>query len=262
MNTDVPVVVETLGPVVRLTLNSPEQMNAITGDMLGVLERAVENAANDSGIRVLIITGAGRAFCAGMDLREVRELDGRAETRPDVLDRIGKLVRQLSAFPKPVIAALNGITVAGGLELALCADIILAADTARIGDAHSNYGLVPGAGGAAILPRVIPHHIAMYLLMTGKTLSAAEMKAYGLVCEVHPASELADAALVLAKLLAARSPLGLRRIKEVARASMDKSREDALLHEEATLRVHQKSEDWQEGLSAFSEKRAPLFHGR
>ncbi len=102
----------------------------------------------------------------------------------------------------------------------------------------------------------------MYLLMTGKTLSAAEMKTYGLVCEVHPTSELADAALALAKLLAARSPLGLRRIKEVARASMDQSRAEALLHEEAILRVHQRSEDWQEGLRAFSIKRAPVFHGR
>jgi enoyl-CoA hydratase/carnithine racemase len=196
-----------------------------------------------------------------MDLREVLEIDASGPVRPDLLDRVGNVVKQLSAFPKPLIAALNGITVAGGLEIALCADIVLAADTARIGDAHANYGLVPGAGGAAILPRVIPHHIALYLLLTGRTLSAAEMKTYGLVCEVHPANELADAALALANLIAAKSPLGLQRIKQVARASMDKSREDALLHEEVTLRVHQRSQDWQEGLRAFSEKRAPVFHG-
>lgn len=262
MNTDDPVLVEHIGAVARLTLNAPASMNAITGAMLDALERALDDAANDPEIRVLILTGAGKAFCAGMDLGEIMAMDASGAARPDLLDRVGKLVQQLSALPKPVIASLNGITVAGGLEIALCADIILAADAARIGDAHANYGLVPGAGGAAILPRVIPHHIAMYLLMTGRTLSAAEMKSYGLVCEVHPAAKLADASLALAKLIAAKSPLGLRRIKEVARASMDMSREDALLHEEATLRMHQNSDDWREGLSAFAEKRAPLFHGR
>jgi enoyl-CoA hydratase/carnithine racemase len=103
------------------------------------------------------------------------------------------LYARLRNFPKPVIAALNGITMAGGLELAMCADIVVAAESATIGDAHANFGVYPGAGGAAVLPRLIPLNMAMYLLLTGKSLSAAEMKACGLVCEVHPDAEFAEA---------------------------------------------------------------------
>ncbi len=169
---------------------------------------------------------------------------------------------QLRNFPKPVIAALNGVTMAGGLELAMCADIIVAADSATIGDAHANFGVYPGAGGAAVLPRLIPLNQAMYLLLTGKSLSAAEMQAAGLVAEVHPAEQLADATLKLAKQIARHSPIVLQRIKQVARASADKSRDDALLHEQVMLRQHLRSYDLSEGLRAFSEKRAPQFQGR
>lgn len=253
---------ETVGPVARLTLNRPKAMNSLNLAILAELElRLSEIAANDE-LRVLILTGTGQAFCAGADLKEVLAGASLPAGEADFLDRCTVVFGQLRNFPKPVIAALNGITMAGGLELAMCADMVVAAESATIGDAHANFGVYPGAGGAAVLPRLIPLNMAMYLLMTGKSLSATEMKACGLVCEVHGDGELDDATVALAKQIAKKSPIALRRMKEVARASADKTRDDALQHEQVMLRQHMRSFDIQEGLQAFSEKRAPQFKGR
>jgi len=250
------------GPIARLTLNRPRAMNALNLAILGELERVLpELAANDT-VRVLVLTASGPAFCAGADLKEVLAGADLPPGEPDFLDRAAATFNTLREFPRPVIAALNGVTMAGGLELAMCADIVLAAESAQIGDAHANFGVYPGAGGAAVLPRLVPLNVAMYLLFTGKTLSAAEMKQYGFVNEVHPDGELAAATDTLARLIALKSPAALRRMKAVARHSADKSRADALLHEQVMLREHQRSWDMQEGLRAFAEKRAPEFRGR
>jgi enoyl-CoA hydratase/carnithine racemase len=253
---------ETIGEVARLTLNRPRAMNALNLAMLEQLKQRLDEIAGNDELQVLILVGAGSAFCAGADLQEVLAGSTLPAGEADFLDRSTVVFDQLRNFPKPVIAALNGITMAGGLELAMCADIVVAAERATIADAHANFGVYPGAGGAAVLPRLIPLNIAMYLLMTGKSLSAAEMKTYGLVCEVHADAELESAALELARHIAKKSPIALRRMKEVARASADKSRDDALRHEQVMLRQHLRSYDLQEGLRAFSEKRAPQFKGR
>lgn len=256
-----PLLCETLGPVTRLTMNRPQAMNALNLAMLDAFKAELSRLTTDDTCRVLILTGTGAAFCAGADLKQA--LAGQpAPGEPDFLDRAREVLELLAAFPKPLIAALNGTTMAGGLELAMCADILIAAETAQIGDAHANFGVYPGGGGAAVLPRVVPLNTAMYLLFTGKTLSAAEFKALGLVSEVHPSEALADAALELANAIAAKSPIALRRMKEVARASADKTRADALLHEQVMLRAHQRSADLAEGLAAFAEKRLPRFTGR
>lgn len=256
------LLVERIGPVARLTLNRPEAMNALTTEMLMALERAVEEARVDDDVRVLVITGVGKAFCAGADLKAFEAAQVVQPGERDFLELAAQSFGAVASFPKPVIAALNGITMAGGLELAMCVDLIVASETARIGDGHATFGVYPGGGGAAVLPRLIPQKMAMYLLFTGKTLPAAELKALGLVCEVHPADSLQQATLALAEQIAGRSPIGLRRMKEVARSSMDKSRQDALRHEQVMLRQHLRSWDMQEGLRAFSEKRAPVFRGR
>ncbi|WP_322051527.1 enoyl-CoA hydratase/isomerase family protein [Paraburkholderia bannensis] len=253
---------ETMGAVALLTLNRPTAMNAMNSALLAELDRRLTQIAADDDLRVLVVTGAGPAFCAGADLKEVLASQKAEAGEADFLDRADATLARLRNFPKPVIAALNGITMAGGLEIAMCADIVIAAQSAAIGDAHANFGVYPGAGGAAILPRLIPQNVAMYLLLTGKTLSAAEMKAYGLVSEVHPDGELADASMRLASQIATKSPVVLRRMKQVARVSADKSRDDALLHEQVMLRRHLRSFDLQEGLQAFAEKRAPRFQGR
>lgn len=256
------LLLETLGPVARLTLNRPKAMNSLNMALAAELDRSLQALAADDAIRVVVLTGAGPAFCAGADLKEVLVTQNLPAGEPDFLDRGNRMFQRLRNFPKPVIAALNGVTMAGGLEMAMCADIIVAAESATIADAHANFGVYPGAGGAAVLPRLIPLNMAMYMLLTGKSLSAADMRACGLVCEVHPDEGFADAVLKLANGIAKKSPIALRRIKEVARASSDKTRDDALLHEQVALRQHMRTFDFQEGLQAFAEKRAPQFQGR
>lgn len=253
---------ETLGPVARLTLNRPKAMNSLNLAIMAALDKQLIELASDDAIRVVVLTGAGAAFCAGADLKEVLAGRSLAPGEADFLDRANTVFGRLRNFPKPVIAALNGVTMAGGLELAMCADLVVAAESATIADAHANYGVYPGAGGAAVLPRLIPLNMAMYLLLTGKSLSAAEMKVCGLVCEVHPDAVLAEATLKLANHIAKKSPIALRRMKEVARASADKSRDDALLHEQVAMRQHMRTFDFSEGLQSFTEKRAPQFQGR
>lgn len=251
------------GTTAWLTLNRPQAMNSISLSMIEHMEKLLPQIAADDSVRVVVVTGAGSAFCAGADLKEVLASKDLPPGEPDMLDRVcDEVMNPLRDFPKPVIAALNGITMAGGLELAMCCDIVLASEDARIGDAHANFGVYPGAGGAAVLPRLIPHNVAKYLLFTGKTLSAQEMKDYGLVNEVVPASKLEQAATELAELIATKSPIALRRMKEVANASLDKSRDAALEHEQVMMRKHERSFDMAEGLRAFSEKRNPTFKGR
>lgn len=251
------------GATAWLTLNRPKAMNALSLSIVGRMEELLPQIAADDSVRVMVLTGAGSAFCAGADLKEVLAGKDLPPGEPDMLDRMCyNVMKPLRDFPKPVIAALNGITMAGGLELVMCCDIVLASEDARIGDAHANFGVYPGAGGAAVLPRLIPHNVAKYLLFTGKTLSAAEMKGYGLVNEVVPADQLEQATTDLAELIASKSPIALQRMKEVANASLDKSRDAALEHEQVLFRMHERSYDMAEGLRAFSEKRTPKFQGR
>jgi enoyl-CoA hydratase/carnithine racemase len=168
---------------------------------------------------------------------------------------------RLRNLPKPVIGALNGLTMAGGLELALSCDILFAADSVKIGDAHANFGVFPGAGGAAILPKRVGLNNAKYLLFSGQTLPAAQFLASGFISEVVSAEQLNERVAAFAATLTTKSPIALRRMKEVANASLDRAVEDALRHELLTLRQHLRSHDMNEGLQAFREKRKPDFKG-
>jgi enoyl-CoA hydratase/carnithine racemase len=262
---DAALLFEAVGPIAYLTLNRPKAMNSMNTAMLSALDGYLDDIEQCDDLRVVVLTGNGPAFCAGADLKEA--LAGVMGATPpageaDFLDRAGKVLNRLRNLEKPVIAALNGVTMAGGLELAMCADIIVAAESATMGDAHANFGVYPGAGGAAVLPRLIPLNMALYLLFTGKTLSATQMFNCGMVNEVHADDQLAGAVKKLAENIAAKSPIALSRMKAVARTAADKTQADALLHEQVMLRQHLRSADLQEGLRAFSEKRAPQFTGR
>jgi len=250
------------GSTAWFTLNRPDDMNALTQEMLEMFDSFLDQIGNDDDIRCLAITGSGRAFCAGADLKSTTGTEDLAPGTPDFIDRVGEVFAKLRNFPKPVIASLNGFTLAGGLELAMCCDLVVAGESAKIGDAHANFGVYPGAGGAAILPRVVPANVANYLLFTGKMLSASEMKTYGFVNEAVPDDELEDATQALADLIATKSPIALSRMKAVAKDTLGGTADAALQHEQVLFRQHMRSADAAEGLSAFAENRKPNFTGR
>jgi enoyl-CoA hydratase/carnithine racemase len=245
-----------------ITLNRPKEMNAISLKMLDELEAAFDHCLSNDAIRAIVLTGSGPAFCAGADLNGfLASMRATKVGEKDFLDRIGDVFGLLRRIPKPVIAALNGATLAGGLELAMCCDIIFAAESAKIGDAHANFGVFPGAGGTAILPKKIGINRAKYLLFTGTFLSAAELERYGLVNRVIPDNMLMEEVENFIKILVLKSPLVLRRMKEVANASLDQNQDASLRHEMLELRQHLRSYDLEEGLNAFEEKRNPEFKG-
>jgi enoyl-CoA hydratase/carnithine racemase len=227
--------------------------------MLDELEAVLVAAADDDAVRALVITGAGRAFCAGADLA----LDpGDPDALPDVdLTRSNAVFDVLERQPQPVVAAVNGIAAAGGLELLLCCDIVLTAG-APIGDMHANAGLLPGAGGSYRLPRRVGLNPALWLLMSGDTAPAEDFRRWGLVHQVVPADELLPAAEEVAKRLTRNSPLGLRRMKELVRDGLDQDRRAGLGHALTVAQAHQRSADYAEGVRAFAARRAPRFTGR
>ena len=245
-----------------ITLNRPAALNSLSVAMMRELADVLPKAATDESLRALVITGNGRAFCAGADLKEVATLnDALGPGEPDFLDRVGAVFGALRSFPKPVIAAINGITMAGGLELVMACDLVFAAESAKIGDAHSNFGVFPGAGGAAILPRRVGITRAKYLLFTGDALPARELMAMGLVNQVTPDDGLVAAVDAMVEKLSTKSPAVLRRMKEVANRSLDQSQQASLTDEMLNLRDHGRSYDMAEGLTAFREKRKPQFKG-
>lgn len=249
---------EVKGQVGWITLTRPKAMNALNRDMLEAMIARLHVWEDDAGVRVIALTATGPAFCAGADLKA----SGTPQPgEPDLLDTIVAFFDLLRVYPKPVIAAVNGLALAGGLETVLCCDFVIAAQSARFGDAHSNFGVFPGGGGAAVLPRKIPENIAKYMLFTGDSLPAQDMKQYGLVSEVVADAELLDRVQAIGDKLADKSPLVLRRMKKVANEAGDKSRADALRQELLELRNHQRSYDMAEGVRAFAEKRKPDFKG-
>ncbi|MET3576143.1 enoyl-CoA hydratase/isomerase family protein [Bhargavaea ullalensis] len=257
-----PILYEKRNQSAWIYLNRPEEMNAISKELLRALEEAVIRAEHDEDVRVVIVSGKGKAFCAGADLKELLEdIETQDSLEPGLLDLVGSVFGKLEKLSKPLIAALNGITVAGGLEIAMTADIVIASQKARIGDGHANFGVIPGGGGAVKLPRKIGINRAKYLLFTGDFLSADDMKDFGLVQEVVPPENLEAAVQDTADKISAKSPLVLRKMKELVADGMEQPLEIALKQELLSLREHTKSHDLTEGLSAFAEKRRPAFRG-
>ncbi len=263
MTAEDPILVEERESALWITLNRPAAMNAMTSAMLRRLEALADQADGRDDIRCVVLTGAGRAFCAGADLKAAREEIGGGE---DALMRfVGQATRTLNrieAMRKPVIAAVNGMAFAGGLELILCCDLVLAAQSARLGDAHANYGLFPGGGSSVRLPRKIGPTRAKHMLFTGEPVSAAALMAAGLVNEVVPDSALPAATSRLVATLAAKSPLVLRRMKAAVNDGLDQAQATALRLEQLTWEAHGFSHDLREGLAAFAERRQPRFTGR
>jgi len=253
---------EKQGPIGLIKLNRPAAMNAISETMLEEFADLFPKLERDEEIRVVILTGEGKAFCAGADLKMLLDdIKGGAKPAPNFWTRARDGFGAPSNFTKPMIVAINGITCAGGLELAMAGDIVLAAESAQIADAHANYGVFPGAGGAVTLSRKIPWNAANYLLFSGEFASAAQMKEWGLVLDVVADDQLMDAAMKLAEKISQKSPIGLQRMKQMVKDGADMPLASALRAEMNVLNMHTRSYDLMEGLTAFGEKRKPEFKG-
>lgn len=258
-----PVLVERRGAAAWLRINRPEAMNSLNVDVVEGLQKGLDGAETDDEVRCVVLTGTGRAFCAGADLKLVRNsVEGSGDGQRQFLELVGALLNRIESFPKPVIAAVNGLALAGGLETVLCCDLVVAARSARLGDAHANYGLLPGGGASVRLPRKIGPTRAKYLMFTGDFVPAAELVEAGLVNQVVPDGELDAAVTALVDKLAARSPLGLRRMKQLVNDALEQPVGTGLRLELLASALHQHSHDMTEGLRAFQEKRPPVFTGR
>ncbi len=248
---------ERRGRAVLLTLDRPADMNALNTGLITELGEQVEAAAQDRGIGAIAITGEGRAFCAGADLKEALEKTRDAEVFRAWLGGWRRVFRAIETVDKPVIAAVQGMALAGGLELVLACDVVVASTEARFGDAHINYGLVPGGGGSKRLPDAIGRRAARWLMYTGKMIDARRAYELGLVQEVLPAEGFASAVLDLAAEIGQRSPVALAFMKRHTASPLVS--DDALDYEiEGAVGVVTGT-DAREGLSAFVEKRAPAF---
>lgn len=259
------IIVERRDDALWVILNRPLALNSLTPLLVREFGEALDLAESDPAIRSLVVTGAGRAFCAGVDLIEVREGNDGQQLIVGIdalLHSIGTVFNRLERIQLPTIAAVNGIALAGGLELLLCCDLVIAVDTARFGDAHANYGLLPGGGGSVRLPRRIGTVRAKYLMMTGELAAAADMHDAGLLNKVVSTGELETTVAALAASLAEKSALGLAHMKRLVAHAEDLPLDEALKNELDAMATYSLSHDLREGLAAFGEKRKPQFIGQ
>lgn len=243
-----------------ITVNRPDKLNALDLATIGAMETALADMAANPEVRVIIFTGAGKAFIAGGDIADLNSRQGLAHYT-EFAGPIHDLFRHIETCDKPTIGAVNGWALGGGCELMLALDIRIVSDAARIGVPEIKLGLFPGAGGTQRLIRQIPLCRAKELMFTGDHISAEEAVAFGLANRVVPAEELMPACKALADKIAAKSPLALKILKRTLAAGADMSLPSALAHEQAMISLNMDSKDAHEGCSAFLEKRDANFDG-
>jgi enoyl-CoA hydratase/carnithine racemase len=247
------------GPMALITINRADKHNAISLETLDELRHAAARAAGDDAVRVITITGAGdRAFASGSDLAEVLHRDFRKALEPIVQG----LADQLERTPKPTIAAINGICMGGGLEVALGCDLRIASPNARFATPEGKLGIIPGGGATARLPRIVGRGWGMEMLLMGEPIDAERALAIGLVTRVVPRDELIPHARAMAEHLASFAPFVPRTMKAMVHFGMEASLAGALMFEKYAQGALVQTEDKVEGISAFLEKRKPEFKGR
>lgn len=251
--------------VALITFNRPQHMNTITGTMLDALSQRLLEADRDTDVRVIIITGAGRAWCAGLDIAAANA--GQGISSEAVSASAGEFdLREappvvLNKIDTPTIAALNGGAAGYGMDLALGCDLRIASETAKLSAAYTARGLVPESGGTWLLPRIVGWSKAAELLFTGSVLTAQEAETAGLVTEVVPADALEEAAFDLAGRIAANAPLAVRAAKRLMRHAMTEDLEDHVQRQFLALLPLFRTKDFAEGLQAYLEKRPADFQG-
>jgi 2-(1,2-epoxy-1,2-dihydrophenyl)acetyl-CoA isomerase len=253
--------VEVDGPVATLTLDRPAALNALTVPMKVAMRETLESLAADRAVRAVILTGAGRAFCAGQDLAERDEPDA-APLEVEVRERYNPIIRALRSMGQPVIAAVNGVAAGAGASIAFACDLRIAAEEARFVLAFGRIGLVPDSGATWFLPRLVGPAKAAELALVGDAIDAAEALRLGLVSRVVPGDRLMDETRELAGRLAEGAPLALALTKTALQRSMTLDLDEALEGEAKLQGIAGASADHAEGLAAFREKRPPRFTGR
>jgi enoyl-CoA hydratase/carnithine racemase len=246
--------------VATILLNRPDALNALSPDLLDEMSSAVTQVSQDQEVKALVVRGEGRAFCSGADLTFFESAFNAPERLHVFTDRINRCLFQLEELPVPVIAVVHGFALAGGLELMLACDLALAAQDARIGDQHVNFGLIPGGGSTQRLPRRIGMQRAMELLTTGRWLSGIEAADWGLVLRAVPSEELDQHLEELLAPLRTKSRPGLGWIKSVTHRGQEQSLRDGVaLEAMAFVQYVATSSHPMEGVKAFKEKRRPEF---
>ena len=252
---------ERRGCAAWITYNDPDNMNAITPTQIAEVHDALTRAEGDPGARVIVLTGSGRAFCAGANLKKNNQMlaqDAEMVVH-EFLHPLKLLLRRLRESSRPVIAAVNGYCMAGGMETLLCCDLVVAVEGAVMGDQHATFGLLPAVGGAQGLVRTLGMMRAKEMLLTGGRYTASELHAWGLVNKVVPAADLVSTTQALAEHLGERSPAGLARMKQLANDEAEMPWDVATRYELAVTFGHLFSGDVQEGMQAFADKRKPKF---
>ncbi len=248
----------------RLTLNRPDRLNSFTVQMHGEVADALSQVEADKGVRALLLTGAGRGFCAGQDLADRAVAPGGAAV--DLGDSVERfynpLIRRLVALPMPVVCAVNGVAAGAGANIALACDIVLAAKSAKFIQSFANIGLIPDSGGSWVLPRLVGQARALGMALTGAPILAEQAEAWGLIWKCVEDAELMTEANALLARFASGPTRGLAETKRLIRSSWSRSLDEELDLQRDTMRALGYSDDYKEGVAAFTEKRTPKFTGR
>lgn len=252
--------VERRNHVAYVTLNRPDVLNALNTTLRQELKRFFMDVEHDPDVRLVVITGAGRAFCAGADIKEWKEPGSVVEDREE--RRHLDFWEAISRLDYPIIAAINGFALGGGCELAMCCDIRLASDRAQLGLTELTLGIIPGGGGTQRLPHLIGRGKALELILTGKRIEAQEALRLGLVEQVVPHEQLMPAAEDLAQMIISRAPLAVKYAKEAIVRGLELPLQEGLKVEAELYTLLRTTEDRMEGARAFRERRPPRFKGR
>jgi enoyl-CoA hydratase len=255
------VLYERRGAVALITINRPRTLNALDMEMLAALDARVAAAEADDAVRVVVFTGAGRAFVAGGDIADLNARQGLPHYQ-ELAERLHRVFRRIETCDKPTIAAINGFALGGGTELLLCMDLRIAAASAKLGLPEITLGLFPGAGGSQRLMRQLPLCKAKEMMFLGSRITAAEAERLGLINRVVEDAALLDEVFVTADAIAQKSSLVLKLLKRTMADGADMPLPSALRHEQAMISLVFDSADAHEGCTAFLQKRAAAFHGR